>query len=615
MEALRKRYGRRDGDLRQAVFLRSSFLVAAGLGVLALGLHFAGIVMISPVQTLGIALAIGLDVAAIVLLRSGRPGRARAAAIVGLTVMLVAILLDSRRSPAGQIYQYVSAFLFILVAGGFWASRWWHIGVLLVIESVTVVGMSLRRADLSVSDLVVAVAILVAGGSLVALLVDRSRRDHDALVRLSDGLIETNNALRNMAYLDSLTGLRNRVAFSQDLRPGEQAVAIVNVGDMTRLATIFELPQIEEILLTLSHRIASLATQLTGFLDVYRTGDHEFTILAQLHDGDRMEFEEKIDVILESLRQPLVVEGQPVYLQSTAGYATVSAEEEPELAVRKAALALYEARRTGNWLQYYSETLERGNARERLVADALISAIARRELHMAYQPIVDHREEVVAFEALLRWNSEELGTISPAEFVPIATRAGLISRLSIRALDLVMNDIRRWPESWPRPDDIHFNVSVSDLLNPGVRDTIAKSLFEFDVPIKVTFELTETEFAINVEQVEHAIRVLKAMGYGFALDDFGAGYSSLSYLSRLPLRTLKIDRSFVSRIPGDRLDETIVDTIVKIADQFEMNVVAEGVETREQYEWLLALGCQFFQGFYFGRPIPLPRYQQDAVLG
>lgn len=613
--ALRKRYGHRESDLRRATFLCFSFVVAATLGALTLLLRLAGVVTISLIQTHGIVLAVVLDIAAILFLRRGRIEGAALVAITGLAVMLVAIFVDSIQSPLPYLYRYLTAFLFILVVGGFWSSRWWHIAILLVIEFAASIGIARHDPALGTSDLVLALAILTADGFLVSLLVDRNRRDHAALVQMSDGLVRKNEELRDVAYLDSLTGMRNRVAFSQDLTPGDQAVAIINVGDMTRLATIFELPQIEEILLTLSHRIASLAAQLTGFLDVYRTGDHEFTILAGLDGGDRMEFEEKIDVILESLRQPLVVEGQPVYLQSTAGYATITADEEPELAVRKAALALYEARRTGGWLQYYSEALERGNARERLVADALISAIARRELHMAYQPIVNRREEVVAYEALLRWNSDDLGTISPTEFVPIATRAGLISRLSIRALDLVMSDIRRWPESWPRPDDIHFNVSVSDLLNPSVRDTISKSLFEFDVPIKVTFELTETEFAMSLEQVEHAIRVLKAMGYGFALDDFGAGYSSLSYLSRLPLRTLKIDRSFVSRIPGEDRDEAIVETIVQIADQFGFKIVAEGVETREQFEWLQGLGCQFYQGFYFGRPTPLPRDGSAVIAG
>lgn len=615
MEALRKQYGDRESDLRRAAFLYTSFLVASGLGALTLGLRFAGVISISAFQVRGIALAVLLDAVAIILLRRGRIETASLVAISGLAVMLVAILIDSLGSPLPHLYRYATAFLFILVVGGIWGSRWWHIGILLTAQVATSIGIAVHHPGISFSDLVITVSILTAGGVLMALLVDRNRRDHLALVKMSDGLVVKNRELRDMAYLDSLTGMRNRIAFTQDLRPGEQAVAIVNVGDMTRLATIFELPQIEEILLTLSHRIASLAAQLTGFLDVYRTGDHEFTILAQLQDGDRMEFEEKIDVILESLRQPLVVEGQPVYLQSTAGYATVTADEEPELAVRRAALALHEARRNGNWLQYYSTALERGNSRERLIADALISAIARRELHMAYQPIVNGLKEVVAYEALLRWNSDDLGTISPSEFVPIATRAGLISRLSIRALDLVMSDIRRWPETWPRPEDIHFNVSVSDLLNPGVRDTITKSLFEFDVPVKVTFELTETEFAASLEQVEHAIRVLKAMGYGFALDDFGSGYSSLTYLSRLPLRTLKIDRSFVSRVPGEERDETIVETIVKIADQFGFQIVAEGVETLEQFEWLQNLGCQFFQGFFFGRPTPLPRDGEVVAVG
>lgn len=612
---LNVRHGDRGSDLRRAIFLCSSLLIATGLGALLLGLGLSGVISIATVWLYGISIALVLDVAAILVLRRGWMNWTTTLAIAGLAVMLVAIVADAQRNSVTRIYQYVSSFLFIMIIATFWSRRWWHIASILVVEVAALIGVFAIGRSSSTTDVVVALSIVTMSGTLAAFLVERNGRDQRALVAVSDGLVHSNRELENVAYIDSLTGMRNRMAFTKDLCVGERAVAIINVGDMTRLATIFELRQIEEILLTLSRRIVSLAENLSGFLNVYRTGDHEFSIVARLQDGSRLEFEEQIDVVLESLRQPLLVDGQPVYLQSAAGYATVSADEDPEVAVRKAALALYEARRNGSWLQYYSETLERGNARERLVADALISAIARRELHMAYQPIVDRHEKVVSYEALLRWNSDDLGVISPGEFVPIATRAGLISRLSIRALDLVMDDLRHWPGEWPAPQDIHFNVSASDLLNPSVRDTISKSLFEFDVPVNVTFELTESEFAISLEKVEHSIRILKAMGYNIALDDFGTGYSSLSYLSRLPLRTLKIDQSFVTRVPGAHLDETIVETIVQIAERFGFNVVAEGVETREQFDWLRNLGCQFFQGYYFGRPTPLPRDSERVVAG
>lgn len=600
--ALYARYGERQNELRRAFFLCISFLTAAGIGVITLILAVAGVVGISTPLQIGIGVAVGCDAMAILLLRRGLMEISAAVAIGGLFAILLMLVVATMVGTTVQLYRYAGTFFVVIIVAGLWSRRWWHIAALSVFEIVAIWRIAGGYQHISTTDELAVIMMLLFGGVAIAISVERNRRDQAVLAGLSSGLKQTNTELLNVAYLDPLTGMPNRIAFTRDLRPADQAVAIINVGDMTRLATIFELPQIEEILLTLARRIAGLAVRLAGFLEVYRTGDHEFSIVASLEDGDRRAFEEQIDVILESLRQPLVVEGQPVYLQSTAGYATVSDAEEPQLAVRKAALALYEARRNGSWLQYYSETLEKGNARERLVADALISAIARRELHMVYQPIVDRRGDVVAHEALLRWNSDDLGAVSPVEFVPIATRAGLISRLSIRALDLVMSDLREWPVSWPEPREVHFNVSVSDLLTPSVRDTLTKSLFEFDIPINVTFELTESEFALNLDKVEHSVRVLKAMGYNIALDDFGTGYSSLSYLSRLPLRTLKIDRSFVSRVPGQRLDETIV----QIAVRFGFNVVAEGVETEEQYELLDRLGCQFFQGFYFGVPAPLP---------
>lgn len=225
-----------------------------------------------------------------------------------------------------------------------------------------------------------------------------------------------------------------------------------------------------------------------------------------------------------------------------------------------------------------------------------------------YQPIVDRNFQVVGYEALIRWRHGEHGLISPAEFIPLAEHNGLIVPIGQWVMKTACDQIRAWDRYAHRRDlFISVNVSARQVQRDEFVSDVCALLDETGVdPCRLKFELTESLLHSNLEQTIEKMRQLEKLGVQFALDDFGTGYSSMSYIKRLPLHQLKIDRSFVSDLPDDSDDAAIATMIHQLARTLGMSVVAEGVESEAQRDYLMSLGCQYFQGYLFGRPGPLP---------
>jgi EAL domain-containing protein (putative c-di-GMP-specific phosphodiesterase class I) len=238
------------------------------------------------------------------------------------------------------------------------------------------------------------------------------------------------------------------------------------------------------------------------------------------------------------------------------------------------------------------------------------TAIAHGELRLFFQPVVNIHASTIGAEALVRWQHPKNGLISPAHFIGMAEETGLIIPMGWWVLRAACQQLAEWARvpykaSWT----IAVNVSAKQFLQNNFVDEVQSILVETGInPRRLKLELTESVMVQHVEDAIAKMSVLQAQGIKFSLDDFGTGYSSLSYLKRLPLQQLKIDQSFVRDIHNDPNDAAIVKTILALAHSMELSVVAEGVETLEQEEFLIAAGCRYMQGYLYGRPVPVSQW-------
>ncbi|MFN4148967.1 MAG: putative bifunctional diguanylate cyclase/phosphodiesterase, partial [Rhodocyclaceae bacterium] len=280
-------------------------------------------------------------------------------------------------------------------------------------------------------------------------------------------------------------------------------------------------------------------------------------------------------------------------------------------------IAMYRSKETGQTgYTFFSREMNR-QALERLrLESGLRQGIAQNELRLFYQPKIDVTSgRIAGAEALVRWQHSDLGLLPPDAFIPIAEETDLITDLTGWVLDAVLQQVRAWDEAGLPTFKIAINLSARDFL-PGLPERLQGLLERYRVtPERVELEITESLLTQGDSQVAGLVDSLAALGVSLALDDFGTGYSSLAYLKRFPIDTLKIDRSFVEGIPGDENDCAIAKAIVSLAQSLELRVVAEGVETRAQQEFLSRLGCQEIQGYLFSPPVPAETFETMLKAG
>jgi EAL domain-containing protein (putative c-di-GMP-specific phosphodiesterase class I) len=310
----------------------------------------------------------------------------------------------------------------------------------------------------------------------------------------------------------------------------------------------------------------------------------------------------------EALQEPFQVDGHQVFMSATVGIAvSTTGYHRPEEVLRDAAIALHRAKAGGTTWEIFDPTMrERAVSRLQLETD-LRNAIENRAFEVHYQPIISLRTGSIAgLEALVRWRHPQKGLIAPAEFIPIAEDTGMIREIG----RLTLAESCRQMVSWQRrfgpaaPDVVCVNVSSLQFADAGFLGEVEAILEETGLtPSSLKLEITESAFINDVPAAQVTLNRAQSIGIEWSLDDFGTGYSSLSHLHRLQVDTLKVDRSFVSRIHVDRPGSEMVRAIVSLAHNLGMDVVAEGVETAEQLAQLEALGCEYAQGFHFSRAV------------
>ena len=416
--------------------------------------------------------------------------------------------------------------------------------------------------------------------------------------------------LRDMAEHDWLTGLPNRALLTERLN-----AAIARAHEESTTAAVFfvDLDRFKTINDTIAHAagdrlLRELAARLTTRMDprvtIGRPGGDEFIVIVEsltdASEGMRLAHQ-----MLATISEPLPYEDTHIVATASIGVAFFPLDgQTPDALLRSADTAMYAAKATGgNAVEAHSMALHAKALAEAELERALRGALDRNAIEVHYQPIIDARTgEVAALEALARW-TENGKAISPVDFIPLAEETGLIVRLGSYVLDEACRYAAKIVADYPTIT-MCVNVSARQFREADFAGRVARALAASGLePYMLQLEITEGAY-ISAEEGERQVRELAHLGVQLSIDDFGTGYSSLGYLKRLPVDTLKLDRSFVTAIVSDEADQAIVRAIIAVAENLKLRVVAEGVETAEQAALLLKLGCTYLQGFYFSRPQP-----------
>lgn len=428
--------------------------------------------------------------------------------------------------------------------------------------------------------------------------------------------VETSRQLQRNAFYDGLTGLPNRALFMNVL---ERALARARARSDHHFAVLFlDLDRFKTVNDSLGHSIGDdllvqMAKRIEGCLrpgDIAaRLGGDEFTILLdEISDiGDATRIAERLQ---EEITRPFTLAGHELFPSSSIGIALSSPNyEHGEDLLRDADTAMYRAKSQGRALHAVFDEAMHAHALSLLRLETeLRRALERENFLVYYQPIVDLPSgDLKGFEALIRWKHPERGMISPGDFIPLAEDTGLIIPLDHLVLREACTQVRHWQKAFSLPLTISVNLSSKQFAQPDLVAQIEGTLASTGLPANtLKLEITEGVLMDNPETAATMLHQLRKLGIRLSIDDFGTGYSSLSYLHRFPLDTLKVDQSFVRRMNEEGENAEIVRTIVALARNLNMDVIAEGIETRAQMEQLREMQCESGQGYYFSRPLPAP---------
>lgn len=428
----------------------------------------------------------------------------------------------------------------------------------------------------------------------------------DDFNRMARNLRDQHLELQQRAHVDGLTGLHNRDFFRQQLREclascRSSALLYIDLDEFKKVNDSAGHEAGDSLLKVVASRLRTCAPDAHA---VARLGGDEFAIMLAGGAGAEQAAATAAR-ILQAVQAPITVAGAERRISASVGIALIPGDGDTvDLLLRNADIAMYEAKERGrNGMAFFSAEMHR-RMQERISLEiALQGALTRQELRLHYQPIMS-AGRLAGVEALIRWTQRSGAEISPAEFIPIAEQSGLIVTIGAWVLEQACADFCRWREAGIAPGYISINVSPKQLQSSCFREHLQGLTAERQIrPEEMQLEVTESALA-NGPQVVATLEMLRGLGLRLALDDFGTGYSSLSQLQRLPFDVVKIDRSFVTGLPDNRVALQLVRTILRMMQSLDKLAVAEGVETEAQRRMLHELGCSSMQGYLFGRPVP-----------
>lgn len=433
---------------------------------------------------------------------------------------------------------------------------------------------------------------------------------------------ETELELERLALIDPLTSLPNRISFMQKImeltseaKDKKESIAVC----------IIDIDNFKQINDSLTHKIGDetlkvIITVIKPLLpkDAYmaRIGGDEFGLIFQQIKTER-DIGPLLDNIVERLKNPLSINNLEVSLSISMGLAILGlGGSEGEDLIRNAEIAMYYAKESGHGTyEFYDEEIHRIIKRQLQIDAQLRQAVARKEFSLEYQRQVNAKGELVGVEALLRWHNPELAEVMPSEFIPIAERSGVIYNIGEWVLSKACHDYRRIREIFKVPLLLSINVSVMQLENTQFRRSLEMILKQSEMSgDNLLLEITETALMHNQDYILRVMNDIKKLGIRFALDDFGISYSSLQYLKKLPVSFIKIDKGFIKDLATIKSDEKIVNASIQLSKALGIHSIAEGVENLEQFNILIAMGCEYMQGYYFAKPVSINELLRSLTI-
>lgn len=451
---------------------------------------------------------------------------------------------------------------------------------------------------------------------------------HDELGSLFDGfnemlaeietrdqeLVNSKAHLEHQAHHDPLTNLANRSLFHDRLEHSLARAKRVK----SRLAILFiDLDRFKNINDSLGHDIGdqvlcAVTERLNSVVrkadTLARIGGDEFVIiLEQLRRND--DVGRYVEKVLREIAQTIEISALKLHVTASIGISLYPDNgEDADSLMQAADIAMYQAKNKGNHLyQFYSADMNSNTRESLLLENQLRSALKYKQLVLYYQPQYELKTgQLIGFEALIRWNHPDLGVVSPLDFISLAEESGLIVPIGEWILHTACKQMKKMHKQWQLPLRIAVNISPRQFLHPSLVQTVAEVLYRTKLkPCFLELEITESMVMGNVDQAISKMNEFNEMGVELAIDDFGTGYSSLEYLKKFPISKLKIDQSFVRELGTDPDDTAIVNSVISLAKNMNLEVIAEGVETVEQLDLLKHQGCDQGQGYLFSKPLPV----------
>ncbi len=429
---------------------------------------------------------------------------------------------------------------------------------------------------------------------------------------------ETEKKLEELAFKDTLTKLPNRKLFYDRL---ELELKRTKREENSKLALLFiDLDRFKQVNDTLGHHIGDellkiiaerLLTCIREKDTAARLGGDEFTVI--INDIPSSKVAKDIaEKIIQVISIPIMLQGHEHFIGASIGISLYPEDsEEMEILIRNADAAMYHAKDSGRGnYQFFSEQINQRNQRRRELEESLRKAIKNNEFELYYQPQIETiKNKIVGAEALIRWNHPQKGLVSPIEFIPIAEENGMIIEIGEWVFKQSCKHLHKCLDISKEPIPIAINLSAVQFSSKGLIDMINSTLEQEKLPSHlIELEITESAIMENADKAIEIINDITKLGIKISIDDFGTGYSSLAYLKKFAVNKLKIDREFIKDLPHDKEDSVLTSTMIMLANNLELNVIAEGVETKEQVDFLIQHGCSLVQGYYYSKPLPEDKF-------
>jgi diguanylate cyclase (GGDEF)-like protein len=429
--------------------------------------------------------------------------------------------------------------------------------------------------------------------------------------KLENLVVKRTKQLEHQAYYDSLTQLPNRTLFHKKLEEG-----VANAKhNVEMLALLFiDLDRFKQINDSLGHHVGDevlilvtkrLQITISENAMLSRLGGDEFTLIVE-HLKNPEEAQVIAQKIIDTLADPVEINDTKFYITPSIGISIYPKDGDGDNLLKNADAAMYKAKEEGrNNFQFYSSEMTKMAFSKVMLQGSLRQAIERDEFQVFYQPQIDAvAKRVIGFEALVRWEHPTEGIISPAHFIPLAEETGLVVEIDQIVMQKAMEQVSQWHESGLFDGTLSLNLAAKQLANPDCLHILKQRMEEFNFQSSwLELEVTESDIMHRPEEAIQKLEKIHSLGIRISIDDFGTGYSSLSYLKRFPIDKLKIDQSFVCDIPNSEDDSAIVKAIIALAKTLGLSLIAEGVETQEQKDFLIENSCINIQGYLYAKPM------------